>query len=84
MWPAEMAAEGALRRERKRMQEHRFFMEADDVHRVLHHFRLKCKKTGDIVKVALVSLADEQGWEIKNPDSIKHFGVSTIWRTSNE
>ena len=84
MWPEEMAAEGALYRERKRMQEQMFFMARDNVHRILHHFRVKCKKPSDIVKVALVSLADEQGWEVKNPDSIKYFGVSTIWKTSND
>lgn len=82
MWPEEMAAEAGVYRERQRMKEQMFFLKKDDVIRTIMHFRLKPHIPDHIVKVALVSLADEQGWEVKNPDSIKNFGVSTIWRTS--
>lgn len=82
MWPAEMAAEGALRRERQRMKKEMFFIARDNVIRTIIHFRLKPCTRANIIKSALVSLADEQGWEVKNHDSIKNFGVSTIWKTS--
>lgn len=82
MWPEEIAAEAGVYRERQRMKEQRFFMEDDDVIRTLIHFRLKPHLPEHILKVALVSLADEQGWEVKNPDIIRNYGVSTIFRTS--
>ena len=82
MWPEEMAAEGALYRERQRMKEQRFFLERDDVIRTIMHFRLKPHLPEHILKVALVSLADEQGWEVKNPDCVKYYQVKPIYRTS--
>ena len=82
MWPEEIAAEAGVYRERERMMKQRFFLESDDVIRTIMHFRLKPHLPEHILKVALVSLADEQGWEVKNPDSIRNYGVSTIFRTS--
>jgi hypothetical protein len=82
MWPEEIAAEAGVYRERLRMKEQRFFMEDDEVIRTIVHFRLKPRLPEHILKVALVSLADEQGWEVKNPDIISNYGVSTIFKTS--
>ena len=44
--------------------------------------RLDKKCMADLARSVLVSLADEQGWEIKNPDSIKYYNVKPIYRTS--
>lgn len=82
MWPEEIAAEKGVYLERQRMKAQRFFLERDDVIRTLMHFRLKPHLPEHILKVALVSLADEQGWEVKNQDIIRNYGVSTIFRTS--
>ena len=82
MWEPEIAAEAGVYEERKRMKEQRFFLDRDDVIRTIMHFRLKPHTPEHILKVALVSLADEQGWEVKNPYAVEHLKVKPIYRTS--
>lgn len=36
----------------------------------------------ELAELALADLADECGWEVKNPDRVKYYKVSPIFRTS--
>jgi len=66
MWPEELAAERGLRLERQRQKSVRYFLDVDET-RAAHYwtkYNIKCKDTHKkIVKIALVSLADDCGWD---------------------
>lgn len=84
MWPEEMAAEGALYRERKKQQQQTFFMARDDVHRNIQYFKAKGAPRytmDDVARQALLSLAEWNGWQVKNGDCVRAFGVTPIIAT---
>ena len=84
MWPEEIAAEGALYRERMRQKEQRFFMARDDVHRTIQYFRNKGATRTDMddwARCALLSLAEWNGWQVKNGDCVREFHVTPIIAT---
>jgi len=79
MWPEEIAAEAAVRRERQRLRELQFFMAKDPTQRVMRHWRnYTVSDIGhhqSIISLALVPLADESGWkEIPVSDELQFFG----------
>lgn len=81
MWPEEIAAEGALYRERMRQKQHTFFMARDDVHRNIQYFKAKGiprYTMDDVARQALLSLAEWNGWQVKNGDCVRAFGVTPI------
>ena len=85
MWAPERQAEHGVYEERKKFQEQVFFMARDSVQRTIMHFkRMKAKPSyiSSIAEKALLQLADEYGWKVKNYDSMKYCQVSPIIRTS--
>lgn len=81
MWPEEIAAEGALYRERMRQKQQTFFMARDDVHRNIQYFKAKGiprYTMDDVARQALLSLAEWNGWQVKNGDCVRAFGVTPI------
>ena len=81
MWPEEMAAEGALYRERMKQKKQTFFMARDDVHRNIQYFKAKGiprYTMDDVARQALLSLAEWNGWQVKNGDCVRAFGVTPI------
>lgn len=77
MWPEEEAAEAAVRRERKRLRELQFILAKDPTQRVLRHWRnYEVDDIGrhqSVIRLALISLADEAGWEdIPTDGGISH------------
>ena len=67
LWPEEAAAEAGVYRERMQMRELQYFLAKDHTQRVLRHCRnYDVEDEGrhqSIINIALVSLADEAGWE---------------------
>lgn len=85
MWPEEIAAEAGVYRERQERKRQAFFLSRDKTYRTLQHFRAKiCPvyRMAELAELALADLADELGWEVKNPDRVKYDKVSPIFRTS--
>ena len=85
MWPEEMAAEAGVRRERQERKRQAFFLSRDKTYKTLQHFKSKiCPiyRMKELAELALADLADECGWEVKNPDRVKYDKVSPIFRTS--
>lgn len=81
MWPEEIAAEAAVYRERMRQKQQTFFMARDNVHRVIQHFKnLGATRytMNDWARQALLSLAEWNGWKVKNGDCVREFHVSPI------
>ena len=84
LWPEEMAADGALYRERMRQKQQTFFMARDDVHRTIQYFKTKGASRhtmDDLARCALLSLAEWNGWQVKNGDCVHTFGVTPIVAT---
>lgn len=71
LWPEEMHAEGALYLEHKRMMQYAH----------MHRPRLAKADSKDAPSIvrALVSIASENGWEVKNEDVIKRYGCNTVY-----
>lgn len=85
MWPEEIAAEAGVYRERQERKRQAFFLSRDKTYKTLQHFRAKiCPvyRMAELAELALADLADECGWEVKNPDRVKYDKVSPIYRTS--
>lgn len=85
MWPEEIAAEAGVYRERQKRKRQAFFLSRDKTYKTLQHFRAKiCPvyRMAELAELALADLADELGWEVKNPDRVKYDKVSPIFRTS--
>ena len=85
MWPEEKAAEAGVYREQQERKRQAFFLARDNTYRTLQHFRAKiCPvyRMAELAELALADLADECGWEVKNPDRVKYDKVSPIFRTS--
>ena len=85
MWEPEIRAEAGVYEERKKFQEQVFFMARDSVQRTIMHFkRMKAKPSyiSSIAEKALLQLAEEYGWKVKNADTMNYFGVQPIIRTS--
>lgn len=81
LWPEEMAADGALYRERMRQKQQTFFMARDDVHRTIQYFKnlgAKRYEMDDLARCALLSLAEWNGWKVKNGDCVRAFDVTPI------
>lgn len=84
MWPEEIAAEAALYRERMRQKQQTFFMARDDVHRVIQHFKnLGAPRytMNDWARQALLSLAEWNGWKVKNGGNVRLHRVTPIIAT---
>jgi hypothetical protein len=84
LWPEEMAADGALYRERMRQKQQTFFMARDDVHRTIQYFRTKGAPRhtmNALARQALLSLAEWNDWQVKNGDCVRVFGVTPIIAT---
>ena len=85
MWPEEIAAEAGVWRERMEIRKQTFFLARDKTKRVLMHFRtlrLPPAVMKAITKKVLVQLADDCGWEVRNPGCVTRYDVSRIYRTS--
>ena len=85
MWEPEIRAEAGVYEERKKFQEQVFFMARDSVQRTIMHFKRMDAEPSyitELARKALLQLADEYGWKVKNYDSIKYCQVSPIIRTS--
>ena len=85
MWEPEIRAEAGVYEERKKFQEQVFFMARENVQRTIMHFkRMKANPSyiTELARKALLQLAEEYGWKVKNYDSIKYCQVSPIIRTS--
>lgn len=85
MWEPEIRAEAGVYEERKKFQEQVFFMARDSVHRTIMHFkRMKAKPSyiTELARKALLQLAEEYGWKVKNADTMNYFDVPPIIRTS--
>ena len=85
MWEPEIQAEAGVYEERQRLRQQIFFMARDSVQRTIMHFkRMKAKRSyiSSIAEKALLQLAEEYGWKVKNYDSMKYCQVSPIIRTS--
>ena len=85
MWEPEIRAEAGVYEERKKFQEQVFFMARDSVQRTIMHFkRMKTNPSyiSSIAEKALLQLAEEYGWKVKNADTMNYFGVQPIIRTS--
>lgn len=84
LWPEEMAAEGALYRERMRQKQQTFFMARDEVHRTIQYFR-NLGATTDVMnrlaRKALLSLAEWNGWQVKNGENVRLHKVTPIIAT---
>ena len=72
MWPEEKHAEGALYEEFNRMREQLEMMRR---YRILHPQTAK----EALIEKALVSIAQENGWRVKNSDAVKDYAVSVIY-----
>jgi len=84
MWPEEIAAEGALYRERMRQKQQTFFMARDDVHRNIQYFKAKGiprYTMDDVARQALLSLAEWNGWQVKNGGNVRLHKVTPIIAT---
>lgn len=85
MWPEEIAAEAGVYRERQELKRQAFFLSRDKTYRTLQHFRKKIYpiyRMKELAELALADLADELGWEVKNPERVMYDKVSPIYRTS--
>ena len=84
MWPEEIAAEAAVYRERMRQKQQTFFMARDNVHRVIQHFKnLGATRytMNDWARQALLSLAEWNGWKVKNGGNVRLHRVTPIIAT---
>lgn len=84
MWPEEIAAEAAVYRERMRQKQQTFFMARDNVHRVIQHFKnLGAPRytMNDWARQALLSLAEWNGWKVKNGGNVRLHRVTPIIAT---
>jgi hypothetical protein len=84
LWPEEMAADGALYRERMRQKQQTFFMARDDAHRTIQYFKnlgAKRFKMDDLARCALLSLAEWNGWKVKNGGNVRLRKVTPIIAT---
>ena len=85
MWEPEIRAEAGVYEERQKMRQQIFFMARDSVQRTIMHFkRMKAKPSyiTELARKALLQLAEEYGWKVKNADTVNYFGVQPIIRTS--
>lgn len=85
MWEPEIKAEAGVYEEQKRLREQIFFMARDSVQRTIMHFkRIDAAPwyMSELAQKALLQLAEEYGWKVKNADSVKYCHVSPIIRTS--
>lgn len=84
MWPEEIAADAAVYRERMRQKQQTFFMARDNVHRVIQYFNnLGAPRytMNDWARQALLSLADWNGWKVKNGGNVRLHRVTPIIAT---
>lgn len=84
MWEPEIRAEAGVYEERKRFREQCFFMARDSVQRTIMHFKRMGSDPSyitELARKALLQLAEEYGWKVKNYDSMKYCQVSPIIRT---
>lgn len=84
MWPEEIAAEAAVYRERMSQKQQTFFMARDNVHRVIQHFKnLGAPRytMNDWARKALLSLAEWNGWKVKNGGNVRLHRVTPIIAT---
>lgn len=84
MWPEEIAAEAAVYRERMSQKQQTFFMARDNVHRVIQHFKnLGATRytMNDWARQALLSLAEWNGWQVKNGGNVRLHNVTPIIAT---
>lgn len=84
MWPEEIAAEAAVYRERMSQKQQTFFMARDNVHRVIQHFKnLGAPRytMNDWARQALLSLAEWNGWKVKNGGNVRLHRVTPIIAT---
>lgn len=84
MWPEEIAAEAAVYRERMRQKQQTFFMARDNVHRVIQYFNnLGAPRytMNDWARQALLSLAEWNGWKVKNGGNVRLHRVTPIIAT---
>ena len=85
MWEPEICAEVGVAEERKKMQNRLFVLARDSVRRTLRHFkRLDAEPSyiTELARKALIQLAEEHGWKVKNYDDMQELLVSPIIRTS--
>ena len=85
MWEPEIRAEAGVYEELQKLRQQIFFMARDSVQRTIMHFkRMKAKPSyiTELARKALLQLAEEYGWKVKNYDSMKYCQVSPIIRTS--
>lgn len=73
LWEPERYAEGALYEEFKAMREHAAMMRR-------YRKTMPACPEHDVLVRALVSLAAEGGWKLKNEHSIREYGVSPIYK----
>jgi len=84
MWPEEIAAEAALYEERMERNRQMYFMAQDNVQRTIMHFKrsgFKRWEMDELKDKALMSLADEHGWKVKNGDCVRYDKVTPIIAT---
>lgn len=80
MWPEERYAEGALWRERKAMMEHiRMYGRLKETYIPSAEISQPVNGTLSILERALISIAKENEWKIKNQYSIEHYNCSPIF-----
>lgn len=80
MWPEERYAEGGLWRERKAMMEQiRMYSRFNETYTPSAESTQATDGTLSILERALISIAKENEWKIKNQDAIEHYNCSPVF-----